>query len=409
MEMAISDKQVVDHLMEEELARRHAAFHIHLGVLTNTPGMTTWYGANLDEATTIHDLNGQPLFYDFPVLSPQREQIGLVRTAASRVLGVPVVDIYLGGPHWTPGRATLQARDYVEKELKGKVIDSKIVCYAYPRIGVEVNWKKPTGKIKRRSIFDLFDLTEVQEKPEPDVQGPGPFSIYDNLSEEMVPETFKRFAVYEKIFKAFQDKTDLDLSKPLRMEEYQRAQAFIMGIIKLFYSKTLQGFPLYPQETNDYCTKATCQMLLDWWNYSYDQSDIAAAMVPNPACPPLDDYCLEVNGLMNLTNGQLHSESDFTPSFNEVLSEINANRPFDYSFFGHSTACYGYRKLRISLYQTGGILNGDVYLHDPYPANQGAKRLKPYDEPWLWEVTENLSWYLPLHAFVYLTNVIPPS
>ena len=61
MKMTISDKQVVDHLMEEELARRHAAFHIHLGVLTNTPGMTTWYGANLGNAATIHDLNGQPI------------------------------------------------------------------------------------------------------------------------------------------------------------------------------------------------------------------------------------------------------------------------------------------------------------------------------------------------------------
>ncbi|MCK4784975.1 MAG: hypothetical protein KAV87_14580, partial [Desulfobacteraceae bacterium] len=240
--MTISDKQVVDHLMEEELARRHAAFHIHLGVLTNTPGMTTWYGANLGNAATIHDLNGQPLFYDFPVLSPQREQIGLVRTAASRVLGVPVVDIYLGGPHWTPGRATLQAQEYVEKKLNGKVIDSKTVCYAYPKMGIGVNWKKPKGKIKRRTIFDLFDITEVLEKTEKDVRGAAMFSIYDNLSEKMVPKALKRFDPYEKIIKDIQDETGLDLSRSLYMEEFQRVQASIIGYIKLFYSKILPCF-----------------------------------------------------------------------------------------------------------------------------------------------------------------------
>ena len=129
-------KQIKENLVHPEHAARHAAAHLHIGVFTNTPGMTTWRGANLGELTTIYDLNGLPLFYDFPVLSPQCEQVGTVRASASRVLGVPVVTTYIGGSRWNTSAAALWAHKFVEDELKSRIIESKPVCYAYPKLGI---------------------------------------------------------------------------------------------------------------------------------------------------------------------------------------------------------------------------------------------------------------------------------
>ena len=400
--MAISDKQVFDNLMEEEHARRHAAFQIHLSVLTNTPGMEAWHGANLGEAATVYDLNNQPLFYDFPVLSLGRERIGLVRTAASRVLGVPVFDIYLGGAHWTPGRATLQVREYVEKKLKGKVIGSKVICYAYPKMGIEVKWKKPRGKVQRRTVFDIYDLKEIHKEAETDVPGAGIFSIYDNLSEKMVPEALRQFDPHEKIIRNIQDETGLDLSKPLHMEELQRVQSAIMVLVELFYSKILSCFNLYSQIDSNNCTEATVQMLLDWWRYDYNQNEIHTVMPANPSL--VKDYQNEVTALMNLSLEQLYAYSDFSPDFSKVRREIDASRPFDHSYFGHSTACAGYRGIKLHVPSSGELSLESVYIYDPYPVNQGDIYWSTYGKPWeKWAV----GLVSPLQAFVYLTREFP--
>ena len=59
--MAISVRVIKQHLIDPKHAARHAAFHLHMGILANTPGMTDWRGAGLGKSSTIYDLNGQPL------------------------------------------------------------------------------------------------------------------------------------------------------------------------------------------------------------------------------------------------------------------------------------------------------------------------------------------------------------
>jgi len=39
----IKEQQFREYLNEPERAARHAAAQMHMGILTNTPGMTTWH------------------------------------------------------------------------------------------------------------------------------------------------------------------------------------------------------------------------------------------------------------------------------------------------------------------------------------------------------------------------------
>ena len=208
-------KQIKENLIDPEHAARHAASHLHIGVFTNTPGMTTWGGVNLGELTTIYDLNGLPLFYDFPVLSPLHEQVGTVRASASRVLGVPVPTTYIGGSRWNTSAATLWSHKFVEGELKGRIIDSKPVCYAYPKLGIEVKWKKgPKGRIQR-TIIDVGDHSVVPKKVKPKMRGLGALPVYDNIPEKLVGESIEKFALYDKLVDELQKRAGLDLTSSL--------------------------------------------------------------------------------------------------------------------------------------------------------------------------------------------------
>ena len=109
---------------------------------------------------SVYDLNGEPLFYDFPVFSSEREPLGLIRTGASRVIGIPVLSAYLGATRWDAHRAIAKASEVVEKEYRGKVISIRLVCYAYPKLGIDVVWQRE-GARSQRAIMDVGDFSIV--------------------------------------------------------------------------------------------------------------------------------------------------------------------------------------------------------------------------------------------------------
>ncbi|MGD1993267.1 MAG: C39 family peptidase [Anaerolineae bacterium] len=392
--MAIQEEQFREYQIEPEHAARHAAAHMHVNIFTNTPGMTTWRGANLGESTLIYDLNGRPLFYDFPVLSPQREQVGTIRASASRVLGVPAPTTYLGGPRWNTSRVTLWSQKYVESELRGRVIDSRPVCYAYPKLGIAVDWEDPKGEAQR-TIIDVGDYSVVPERVEPQMRGPGAVSVYDSIPEKAVPEATERFALYDKMVQELQERAGLDLASFLELEEFHKVQTSLVEVIPWYTTKILtfcthdyshECFWLHPQETGYNCVPATGQMILDFWRYYNQQSDVATAMNTRPTGTGWAD---EVNGLESLTCSHFDAQDDRSPTFDKVRTEIDANRPFDYSYSYHAMACAGYRQANVVA--LGTTPEQSVYIYDPSPVNIGTIR---------WETWG--SGISPVDGFVYL-------
>jgi hypothetical protein len=236
--MAIHEDQVREFFIEPEHAARHAAAHMHIGVFTNTPGMTTWRGAHLGESTLIYDLNGQPLFYDFPVLSSEHEPVGTIRASASRVLGTPAPTSYLGGPRWNVSRATLRAHEYVESELEGRVTESRPVCYAYPKLGIAVRWDDPKGQ-PRQTIIDVGDYSVVPEEVEKEMRGPGAVSVYESIPEKVVPEAIEQFAMYDRLVEELQERAQQDLATALDPAAYHTVQMGLIEMVPLYTTKRL--------------------------------------------------------------------------------------------------------------------------------------------------------------------------
>lgn len=366
-----------EYLLAPARAAAHAAARLHFGVASSLPGLAGWRGANLDAHTTVYDLNGQPLFYDLPVTGPDGAPLGMVRASAATPLGDPVLSVYLGAVRWSVSRATRQATEVVTREYKGQVLKATLVCYAYPKLGVAVEWKKARGS-PQRTIFDISDFSVVPEAVGQDLRGPGAVSLYDSIPEPAVVPAIEGFRLHDKLVAEVEKRSALKLDKRLGPRDFEKIQASVVGIIQMWTTRILtfcshayshECFFLHGQETSVWCTVATGQMMLDFWRYYYSQTQIASAMGTGSGGT---GWTGEENGFKSLTNNHFDSKSDFSPTFDKAKAEINANRPFDYSYSYHSMACAGYSEQNVYLVGTQPVKQ--VYLYDPWPVSKGAIR-----------------------------------
>src|SRR5215471_18084021 len=101
--------------------------------------MQGWATAEIEpEPLLLHDLNGQPLFYEFTARSG-RHVVGRVKAAASGLVGAPVVAIDHGPRKWDDATALKMATAAAKKAFPNReVVAHHFVCYSYPKIGVRV-------------------------------------------------------------------------------------------------------------------------------------------------------------------------------------------------------------------------------------------------------------------------------
>lgn len=384
------------YLVAPEHAASLAMAHVHIGVASRLPGLAGWRGVHLDAPATIHDLNEQPLFYDFPVIAANGGEIGVVRAAAATPLADPVVSTYLGPAPWSVSRATDRATEVVTHEYGGQVLRTLLVCYAYPKLGIAVGWKKARGRT-RRTIFDIGDLSVVPEAVERDMRGSGPYSFYAHLPEEAVARGIQRYGLHEKLAAEFEKQSGRKLGPKMERRDFDVVQVAVIAQLKRWNNRLLtfcshsyshECFVMHGQETYWWCVVATGQMMLDFWRYNFTQTQIAAAMNTVSGT----DWSDEEDGFESLTADQFDSRSDFSPTFLKVREEIDANRPFDYSYSYHSMACAGYSERNINLIGRAPVKQ--VYLYDPWPVGVGTIR---------WEAWSTGA--LMLAGFVYLRRV----
>jgi hypothetical protein len=101
------------------------------------PGLEGWQRGEIRRtALPIYDINGNVLFLDHTVAQGTKS-IGTVRAAASKVMGPTVVSLISGPRGWNYDLAVKQLAPRVEKgHPDWKLVDSKLVCYSYPKLGV---------------------------------------------------------------------------------------------------------------------------------------------------------------------------------------------------------------------------------------------------------------------------------
>lgn len=392
--MSVRNRLLRRHKVPYRQAFSHAITQLNAGVYTKTRGIQGWLGARLGRPTVVYDLNDQPLFYDFPVFSRRRQNLGLIRSSANRVLGVPVPSINIGRVPWDVRAATEKAIEIVRRKFRGKVVGTKIVCYAYPKLGVAVDWEERSRE-HQRTIIDIGDFSIVPERVEPGMRGPGAWSFYGQIKEEQVQESVRHFEQYSRLKDEIQERSGVSLARNLKLTEAKTVQSNLLTILPAFTTKILtfcthgyshECFRMHGQENSVWCVVATGQMILDFWRYYNSQSNIATAMGTGSGGT---GWTGEVNGLNSLTCSHFNAQSDMSPTFAKVKTEINANRPFDYSYSYHAMACAGYRQQ--NWYIFGTTPEQSVYLYDPWPPNVGTIRW----ETWGAGVS-------PVAGFVYL-------
>jgi hypothetical protein len=306
----------------------------------------------------IYDISGLHLFYDHTL--PLRDGNELrVRTAASDLLLTPVWSIRAGRAINVDGLiskavSVIRATPDLEPVLVDDEVTARLICYAYPKMGVACfSRTRPTLKF----IMDLWalNLIPIVDTERLDARAElvtALWSPYDLVTTATVGHLRARFR--SNIDKA-KDLPEL----PERVDDLRTALA-IAGR-KIQDTQTVKPeLKLAGQQTSFFCAVATAKMILDHHQIFKTQDDIALEMRTVPdGTEPVD----QAGAFLRLSNSKFSGELDSEATFEEAVREIQANRPFRTGGTSHARACGGY------VIETSG--KEWVYIYDPEPLNIG--------------------------------------
>ncbi|MFN8468754.1 MAG: hypothetical protein U0X20_24560 [Caldilineaceae bacterium] len=379
------DRQEGNRLSRED-ALEHAALAAGQGVAAQLAGLERWEKARIRrKPVEIFDINGDVLFFDYSVVR-SGEIVGTVRTAASRVIGTPVVAHIVGPNLWDFDDAVEKLTPKVEKaHPKWKIRSTRLVCYSYPKLGVMFDMTDATGKLARL-IYDVADYTRVpEETPEAgEREGCYAWSFYDSLSLEEQTARLARYDEFDQVRLLrsaegrglLQTETSVD-----KLASAVKATITIPVIRQLQFcahyasteARSHHCFVVHAQQKNDYCAVATCQMVLCYYRYYYTQDNIAPALGYSSGGCPSD----QSPGYRSLSCNHLAATYDTSPTWEEANTEIGNLHPLKTGIAGHARACAGVSSiLNIPMPLGPGaasITNKKLYVYDPWPWNADYK------------------------------------
>ena len=309
------------------------------------------------ESIQIDDINGIPLFYDFFSDIQGDKQIA-VRTYANTAFGTPVDSIWqeLRGSSYFSRFTGLHKR---LRSIFGEKVHPNIVCYCYPKLGVMVYGDEGTPAM----IYDLYDeMKHIVPSSEAGFLGTDDelsvYSFYQRLPEgaNFLQDQENEYAKKEESYAALVDAATRDDFSFLSEAE--------AGI-----EEKILDVPLYGQETSVYCAVATAQMILKYHGFTMTQNDIATAMNTSPTGSTNPN---QVEAYKTCSNQKLDAIYDPSADFSEARSQIDQNLPLKSGIPGHARAVIGCRENTTDKW---------LHVNDPYPLNQGKKRIESSANP----------------------------
>ncbi|NMB78719.1 MAG: C39 family peptidase [Methanomicrobiales archaeon] len=305
------------------------------------------------EPVEIYDINGMRLYYSFPI-EDGKKRVGEVKIAASRVFGAPVISIGHGPKSFNREELNTKAAQILKQAgFTADISSARLVCYAYPKIGLII--RSSTGSNSEKElIIDAYDYSVIPESDRT--------SLYDS----MTLETMKSGVAS---WEAQKTGPGVDESRAVSP--------------RATISKTLSGFTLYSQEKTNWCAFATAKMISRWYGITRSQTQIATTVLGS-------DQTNQNNGATEIQmrdefyrksiqqGGLGKSGSNIllgspTNLYNLIKTEIDGNRPVvinigiqpGQSSNYHARACAGY-----SRDMSSG--NTYFYIYDPWPVNSGS-------------------------------------
>jgi hypothetical protein len=387
-------------------AHRYASAGRQVAAASKLHGLEGLAGATLDAAPiTIHDLGGEALFHDFK-LAGANGPGGTIRIAATTALGAPIVSMSAGDPGWSEQTALRLATEQLHaKTPEAQVTGSRLVCYAYPKIGIELTFMVKGGA-PQTELFDASSGGVVEMSDDKDHQ----FTRYSLLS-QVKPQIKARLQAFDQIAARLRQLTLPPIAggavtTPPATVQAPSASAKLnlplpaitsrSGMVRQspYCPSSPPGNSHYAQITNYFCVDASAQMLLEHYGWNYTQNQIATAMGTSAALGGTTGAGL-VNGFANLTHHQfILGFDDSAPraqQFANAVDEITANRPLFTQVPHHYRVCMGYSEIKL-----GGVpIDQWLYIYDPWPWN--ADLCKPGPAYWESWSTSPVMWFGIVH------------
>jgi hypothetical protein len=355
-----------------------------LAVRAQLAGLEALGAGEVDgDATTIYDLNGEALFYDFQV-NGSLETTGTIRAAATKALGAAVVSVTGGAPAWSEQRALRLATETLHARApRARVTGSRLVCYAYPKIAVELSYV-----VDDTAAAELFDASSGSAVGSSD-DAHDQFTRYSLLG-HVAQQREERLRGFQRTADRMQ-RIAHSIESPPAVSPPAVQPAIRLPIITVsagmvrlspYCPGSRAGNSGYAQITDYFCVDASAQMLMEHYGWNYSQNQIAAAMGTTAAAGGTDQNGLET-GFASLTHNQFDLTFDWGASraqqFDDAVSEVSANRPLFTQVPHHYRVCMGYGQ--IALDRTP--LDQWLYIYDPWPWNPDLCQAgPPYWESW---------------------------
>jgi hypothetical protein len=382
--------------IEPEEARRYCTAAQTLATSTKMRSLEWFAHGALDaEPTTIYDLNGEPLFHDYGLADPFGNT-GAIRAAAHTALGAPVVSMHGGALGWDPRRALRLATEQLHASSPhARVTDSRLVCYAYAKIGIELTYEDDGGA--GTELFDASSGSVVSTSDDEEHQ----FTRYSLLGhvERDQEERLSRFATIAAGLGELPDPEPPTSGRrfrvvggPLPMPAPTPIPIPIPIPIAVTRSGTVLQSPYcpssppgnshYAQITDYFCVDASAQMLMEHYGWNYTQNTIATAMGTSAAQGGTTGAGL-TSGFASLTHNQFDLTFDSgatrAQQFTDAVTELSANRPLFTQVPHHYRVCMGYsEQIRLGL-----LFDQLLYIYDPWPWNADlCSPGAPYWESW---------------------------
>jgi len=346
----------------------------------------------------IEDLNGEPLYHDYPLTSGGAV-VGTIRCAANKKLGSPVISVSHAAPGWSPDAALRMATEALHKQHpNARVVASQLVCYANPKIGIRLHFELTPGGSSESAIFDASSGQPVGQTTDPANQ----FTAYSLLASLPAAEIASRRAQFlaseQQIATVAPAHAATTASPTLPLPPPHLLVR--QGLVQLspYCPGSGPGNSHYAQITDYFCVDASAQMLMEHYGWNYTQNQIAIAMDTTAAQGGTTGAGL-TSGFASLTHNSLTLTFDNNASraqqFQDAVTEVSANRPLFTQVPHHYRVCMGYQEsLLVPIWSALG-LGQMLYIFDPWPWNPDlCKPGAAYWESW---ATSPVMWFGIVH------------
>jgi len=334
------------------------------------------------DPTTIYDVSGEALFYDFRVIGAERVT-GTIRCAATKALGAAIMSVAGGAPAWSEQRALRLATETLHGQTPAaQVTGSRLVCYAYPKIAIELSYA--VDGAAATELFDASSGSIVGSSDDPDDQFTR-YSLLAHLAEQREERlrSFERIAErMQRISRSAEPSAVVPTARPSAIHVPIITATSGMVLLSPYCPGSPPGNSHYAQITDYFCVDASAQMLMEHYGWNYTQNQIAAAMGTTAAAGGTTQNGLET-GFANLTHNQFDLTFDWgvsrTQQFDDAVSEVSGNRPLFTQVPHHYRVCMGYSQIALDWTP----LDQWLYIYDPWPWNPDlCQPGAPYWESW---------------------------